>query len=48
MSEPLVSKITGQLSIMVSAPYLGGVRYLEKKVAAGGGFLPNETFFKMI
>lgn len=47
VSEPLVSKITGQLSIMVSAPiWEGGVP--GKKVAGGVYFVPNETFLNDI
>lgn len=47
VSEPLVSKITGQLSIMVSAPiWEGGVP--GKKVAGVVYFVPNETFLNDI
>ena len=47
VSEPLVSKITGQLSIMVSAPiWEGGVT--GKKVAGVVYFVPNETFLNDI
>ena len=47
VSEPLVSKITGQLSIMVSAPiWEGGVP--GNKVAGVVYFLPNETFLNDI
>ena len=47
VSEPLVSKITGQLSIMVSASiWEGGVP--GKKVAGVVYFVPNETFLNDI
>lgn len=47
VSEPLVSKITGQLSIMVSAPiWEGGIP--GKKVAGVVYFVPNETFLNDI
>ena len=47
VSEPLVSKITGQLSIMVSAPiWEGGVP--GTKVAGVVYFVPNETFLNDI
>ena len=47
VSEPLVSKITGELSIMVSAPiWEGGVP--GKKVAGVVYFVPNETFLNDI
>lgn len=47
VSEPLVSKITGQLSIMVSAPiWEGGVP--GKKGAGVVYFVPNETFLNDI
>ena len=47
VSEPLVSKITGQLSIMVSAPiWEGGVP--GNRVAGVVYFVPNETFLNDI
>ena len=47
VSEPLVSKITGQLSIMVSAPiWEGGIP--GKRVAGVVYFVPNETFLNDI
>lgn len=47
VSEPLVSKITGQLSIMVSAPiWEGGV--IGSRVAGVVYFVPTETFLNDI
>jgi len=47
VSEPLISKITGQLSIMVSAPiWEGGVP--GNRVAGVVYFVPNETFLNDI
>lgn len=47
VSEPLISKITGQLSIMVSAPiWEGGVP--GSKVAGVVYFVPEETFLNDI
>lgn len=47
VSEPLISKVTGELSIMVAAPiYEGG----EKSAGIAGVvyFVPNETFLNDI
>ena len=47
VSEPLVSKITGELSIMVAAPvYTGGVYGSE--IAGVVYFVPHETFLNDI
>ncbi len=47
VSEPLISKVTGELSIMVAAPlYLGGV--YDSSIVGVVYFVPKETFLNDI
>lgn len=47
VSEPLVSKITGELSIMVAAPLYSGGNY-GKSIVGVVYFVPHETFLNEI
>ena len=47
VSEPLISKITGELSIMVAAPLYSGGNY-GKSIVGVVYFVPNETFLNDI
>lgn len=47
VSEPLISKITGELSIMVAAPLYDGGNY-GKSIVGVVYFVPNETFLNDI